>query len=137
MNFWLVKSEPSCWSWSDHLAKGKEPWDGVRNHQANGYMKTMRLGDQALFYHSQKERACVGLLEVCTEWHPDPNDESGRFGMVTFQALRALSHPVSLDLIKSDPRLTHLALLKQSRLSVVPIDAEAWAIILEIAGDQI
>jgi predicted RNA-binding protein with PUA-like domain len=133
MSYWLVKSEPSCWSFADHLAKGVEPWDGVRNHQANGNMKAMALGDLAFFYHSQKERACVGLLEVSALWRPDPSDESGRFGMVDFRALRPLPHPVTLAQIKADPRLANLALLKQSRLSVVPIEAEAWQIMMEMA----
>jgi predicted RNA-binding protein with PUA-like domain len=133
MSYWLVKSEPSCWSFADHLAKGVEPWDGVRNHQANGNMKAMALGDLAFFYHSQKERACVGLLEVSVLWRPDPSDESGRFGMVDFRALRPLPHPVTLAQIKADPRLANLALLKQSRLSVVPIEAEAWQIMMEMA----
>lgn len=134
MAYWLVKSEPSCWSFADHLAKGVEPWDGVRNHQANGYMKAMAAGDLALFYHSQKERACVGLLEVCADWRPDPSDDSGRFGMVDFRALRPLAKPVTLAQIKADPRLSELALLKQSRLSVVPIDPASWQIIMEMAG---
>lgn len=135
MAHWLVKSEPSCWSWADHAAKGEELWDGVRNHQANNNMKAMRQGDLALFYHSQKERACVGLLEVASEWQPDPSDDSGRFGMVSFRALRPLAKPVTLEAIKADPRLGHLALLKQSRLSVVPIDAQAWSLIMAMAGE--
>lgn len=134
MAYWLVKSEPSCWSFEDHLKKGTEPWDGVRNHQANTHMKSMQVGDQALFYHSQSQRACVGLLEVCKEWYPDPKDASGRFGMVDFKALHKLPQPVSLTQIKADPRLAHLPLLKQSRLSVVPIDADSWSILLSMAN---
>lgn len=134
MAFWLVKSEPECWSWDDHCRAGTAPWDGVRNHQANGYMKAMALGDQALFYHSQSQRAAVGVLTVTAPWSPDPDDVTGRFGVVGMRADSALVRPVTLAQIKADPRLAHLALLRQSRLSVVPIDAEAWAILLDLAG---
>lgn len=134
MAHWLVKSEPASWSWDDHVRKGVEPWNGVRNHQAANAMKAMRLGERAFFYHSVTERRIVGLLEVAREYHPDPTDPSGRFGMVDFRALRSAPMPVSLQRIKEDGRLGHLALIRQSRLSVMAIDDEAWGILCAMAG---
>ncbi len=129
MNYWLVKSEPGCWSWDDHVKAGIEPWDGVRNFQAAKYMKEMVPGDRAFFYHSQKEKAVVGVLEVTGQAYPDPTDESGRFVCVDFKATKALARPVTLKEIKDDPRLSEMKLLKQSRLSVMPIEKDAWDII--------
>jgi len=129
MNFWLVKSEPGCWSWDDHVKKGIEPWDGVRNFQARKYMNEMKNGDLAFFYHSQKEKAVVGVLEVVAESYPDSTDETGRFVCVDFKAIHPLKRPVTLQEIKDDPRLSEIALLKQSRLSVMPMPKEAWDLI--------
>lgn len=134
MNHWLMKSEPGCWSFSDHMAKGVERWDGVRNHQAAGNLKAMRTGDRAFFYHSVDEKRIVGVVEVVREAYPDPTDPSGRFVCVDVKAVAPLPRPVTLAEIKADPRLAHLALLKQSRLSVVPIDAAAWAILCDLGG---
>jgi len=134
MAHWLVKSEPGAWSWDDHARKGVEPWNGVRNHQAANNMKAMKVGDTAFFYHSVNERRIVGILEVARPYYPDPTDPSGRFGMVDFRALRPLPRPVTLDAIKADGRLGHLALVRQSRLSVMPIDDAAWAILCEMGG---
>lgn len=134
MAFWLVKSEPDCWSWDNHVKAGTAPWDGVRNHQANGHLKAMAVGDQALFYHSHGQRAAVGILEITAPWRPDPQDVSGRFGIVEMRAVAPLPHPVTLAMIKADPRLEHLALLRQPRLSVVPIDPDAWQVVLSLAG---
>ncbi|MGC2854614.1 EVE domain-containing protein [Novispirillum sp. DQ9] len=134
MNTWLVKSEPGCWSFADHMAKGVERWDGVRNHQAAANLKAMRCGDLAFFYHSVDEKRVVGVLEVVREAYPDPTDPAGRFVCVDFKAVAPLPRPVTLAGIKADPRLAHLALLKQSRLSVVPIDAGAWAVICALGG---
>lgn len=134
MNTWLVKSEPSAWSWDDHVKKGIEPWSGVRNHQACNNMKAMRKGDKAFFYHSVDEKRIVGVLEVVGEYRPDPTDESKRFGLVDFKALKPLKTPVTLAQIKEDPRLEHLALVRQSRLSVTPIDAKAWKILCAMGG---
>lgn len=130
---WLVKSEPGAWSWDQHVAVGVEPWDGVRNHQASKHLKAMKAGDRAYFYHSGDERRVVGVLEVVREYYSDPSDPKGRFGMVDFKALQPLSRPVTLAEIKADPRLRHLALVRQSRLSVMPIDDDAWRIIEELA----
>jgi predicted RNA-binding protein with PUA-like domain len=134
MSYWLVKSEPNAWSWEQHLAVGVEPWDGVRNHQACNNMKAMKRGDRAFFYHSGAERQVVGVLEVVREYYPDPSDASGRFGMVDFKALHPLARPVSLAEIKADGRLDHIALIRQSRLSVMPLDDGAWRIIAEMGG---
>jgi predicted RNA-binding protein with PUA-like domain len=129
MAYWLVKSEPASWSWQQHMDVEIEPWDGVRNHQAAGNLKAMRTGDRALFYHSGAERRIMGILEVTRPYYPDPGDPSGRFGMVDFKALHPLPRPVTLAEIKADPRLSHIALVRQSRLSVIPIDADAWRLI--------
>ena len=134
MNTWLVKSEPGAWSWDDHVKKGVEPWGGVRNHQACNNMKAMRKGDKAFFYHSVDEKRIVGVLEVVSEYRPDPTDESKRFGLVDFKALKPLKTPVTLAQIKEDPRLEHLALVRQSRLSVMPIDAKAWKVLCAMGG---
>jgi predicted RNA-binding protein with PUA-like domain len=134
MAHWLVKSEPGAWSWDDHVKKGVEPWNGVRNHQAANNMKAMAVGDTAFFYHSVDEKRIVGIVEVVRTYYPDPTDPTGRFGMVDFKAVRPLARPVALAEIKADPRLSHLALIRHSRLSVVPIDDEAWTVLCEMGG---
>ncbi|MEX2450270.1 MAG: EVE domain-containing protein [Rhodospirillales bacterium] len=136
MNYWLVKSEPGAWSWDDHVKKKVEPWNGVRNYQACNNMKAMKKGDRAFFYHSVNEKRIVGTLEVVKEYHPDPTDTSERFGMVAFKALKPLKTPVTLQQVKDDPRLEHLALVRQSRLSVMPIDAASWKIICGLGGTE-
>jgi predicted RNA-binding protein with PUA-like domain len=134
MNYWLVKSEPGAWSWDNHVKKKVEPWDGVRNYQACNNMKAMKLGDKAFFYHSVNEKQVVGTLEVVKEYYPDPSDKSERFGMVDFKALKPLKTPVTLQQVRDDPRLEDLALVRQSRLSVMPIDAKSWKIICGLGG---
>jgi len=129
MNYWLIKSEPNTWSWEDQKRVETEPWNGVRNYQAANNMKAMKTGDLAFFYHSVKERKIVGIVEVVKEYYPDPSDETGRFGMVNFKVVEDVKHQVTLQEIKDDPRLSHLPLVKQSRLSVSPVDKEAWSII--------
>jgi predicted RNA-binding protein with PUA-like domain len=129
-----VKSEPGAWSWDDHVKKDVEPWNGVRNHQAANNMKAMTVGDTAFFYHSVDEKRIVGILEVVRTYYPDPTDPSGRFGMVDFKAVRPLARPVTLEAIKANPQLGHLALIRQSRLSVVPIDEAAWKLLCEMGG---
>ena len=136
MNYWLFKSEPSSWSWKNQLQVGKkgEGWDGVRNYQASNNMKKMKKGDLCFFYHSVKERDVVGIVKVIKEYHPDPTDKSKRFGMVSVSAVKPLKKKVNLDQIKNDKRLQHLALVKQSRLSVMPIDKKSWTIICNLGG---
>jgi predicted RNA-binding protein with PUA-like domain len=132
MNFWLMKSEPSSWSWQDQLDRGDlgEGWDGVRNHQASNNMKVMQLGDLAFFYHSVNEKQIVGIVEVIALYHPDPTDASGRFGMVTVKAVKSMSKPVTLADIKGDERLQDMALVRQARLSVTPVTKDQWDIIM-------
>lgn len=129
--YWLIKSEPNSWSWQDQLDAGEEGtyWDGVRNYQASNNMKAMVLGDKCFFYHSVKEKQIVGTVEVIKEYYPDHTDPKGRFGMVDVKALRSFSKPVTLADIKADERLSELALIRQSRLSVVPIDEASWNLI--------
>lgn len=134
MSCWLVKSEPGAWSWQQQVEAGTTHWDGVRNHQAANNLKAMRLGDRALFYHSGEAREIVGVVEVVREYYPDPGDASGRFGMVDLRAVMPFETPVSLAAIKADDRLSHLALVRQSRLSVMPIDDESWRLICAMGG---
>ena len=129
MAYWLMKSEPGTWSWDDQAKDGVAEWDGVRNYQAANNMKAMKIGDRAFFYHSVKEKQVVGIVEVVKVYYPDPTDASGRFGMVDVKALRPFAKPVSLAEIKAEPRLQELALIRQSRLSVMPIRDEEWRVI--------
>jgi predicted RNA-binding protein with PUA-like domain len=126
MAYWLMKSEPGTWSWDDQVRDGVAEWDGVRNHQAANNLKAMRVGDRAFFYHSVNEKRIVGIVEVVREYYPDPSDPSGRFGMVDVKAVEPLPNPVRLQDIKADPELQDLPLIKQSRLSVMPIDDASW-----------
>ena len=134
MQYWLFKSEPGHWSWDDHAEKGVQHWDGVRNHQANNNMKAMRKGDRGFFYHSGDEKRIVGVVEVAREHYPDHTDKSGRFGMVDLKALHPVEHPVTLAAIRQEPALKNLALVRQSRLSVVPVSADEWKVLCEMAG---
>ena len=131
MNYWLFKSEPSTWSWADQLARGDagEEWDGVRNYQARNFMRQMKIGDRGFFYHSQKERAIVGVVEVCAEAHPDSTTDDDRWECVDVRAVRSFARPVTLDQIKGDERLADMVLVRNSRLSVQPVSADEWAII--------
>ena len=136
MNYWLFKSEPGAWSWDDQVkegAKGAE-WDGIRNHQAANNMKEMKIGDHGFFYHSVNEKQIVGIVEVVKEYYPDHTDASGRFGMVDVAAVKPLERPVTLADVKADERLADLLLVRHTRLSVMPIPADAWRIICEKGG---
>jgi len=131
---WLVKTEPGHWSWDDQVKKGVEHWDGVRNYQAANNLKAMRIGDLAFFYHSVNEKRIVGIVEVVREYYPDHTDESGKFGMVDFKAVKPVPKPVSLEQVKAEPELQHLHLIRQSRLSVMPIDDASWTLISKMGG---
>jgi len=135
MPHWLVKSEPSTWSFDDQLAAGDKgtSWNGVRNHAAKLNLMAMKVGEQAFFYHSNEGKAIVGIVEVAKPYYPDPTDESGRFGMVDFTAVRSLEAPVTLDAIKADRRLAKMALVNNSRLSVQPVSDDEWRIVLSLA----
>ncbi|HMM14914.1 MAG TPA: EVE domain-containing protein [Parvibaculum sp.] len=136
MAYWLFKSEPSAWSWDDQKKKGAkgEPWNGVRNYQANNNMKAMKKGDLGFFYHSVDEKRIVGIVRVIGEHRPDPTDETGRFGLVLVEAVCDLPKPVTLADIKAEPRLAEMAILKQSRLSVPPVRDEEWKLICKMGG---
>ncbi len=134
MAYWLLKSEPSCWSWDDQVREGVSEWDGVRNHQANNNMKSMKRGDRCFFYHSVNAKEIVGVVEVVKEHYPDPTDASGRFGMVDVKAVVPTAQPVSLKQIKQDPLLQDMQLVRQSRLSVSPVTAAEWRRICTLAG---
>lgn len=138
MAYWLFKSEPGSWSWDDQVAKGDvgEGWNGVRNYQAANNMKAMVVGDRGFFYHSVDEKRIVGIVEVIETYHPDPTDESGRFGMVTIKAIKPVTKPITLADIKAEPRLEGFALVRQSRLSVVPVTDEQWALLCGMAETQ-
>lgn len=136
MRYWLFKSEPSTWSWDDQVKKGDEgeEWDGVRNYQARNFMREMEVGDRGFFYHSQTEKAVVGIVEVMHEAHPDSTTDDERWECVDIKAVRPVERPVTLDMIKEDPRLAEMVLVKNSRLSVQPVTEEEWTIVCELAG---
>ncbi len=138
MRYWLFKSEPSTWSWDQQVAKGDlgEEWDGVRNYQARNFMREMAVGDRGFFYHSQKEKSVVGMVEVCAEAHQDSTTDDDRWECVDIKAVAPINTPVTLDMIKADPRLADMVLVKNSRLSVQPVTEEEWTIILNLGGSQ-
>ena len=135
MSYWLFKSEPNKWSWTDQLNKGDEGegWDGVRNYQASNNMKKMKKEDLGFFYHSVKEKRIVGIIKVIKEYHPDPTDVSNKFGMVTVKAVKTLKKSVSLSDIKQNNSLSDFIMLKQNRLSVLPVTCIQWKIICGMA----
>ena len=139
MAYWLLKSEPGTWSWDDQLKKGDEGegWDGVRNYQASNNMKKMEIGDLAFFYHSVNEKSIVGIVSIIEKYQGDPTDKTGRFGMVVVKAIKSFTKSVSLSEIKSNQKLQGISLIKQSRLSVMPITKEHWDIILEMGKTSI
>jgi len=134
MRYWLFKSEPSTWSWDNQKAKGSagEEWDGVRNYQARNFMRDMKIGDRGFFYHSQKEKSVVGIVEVIAEAHKDSKTDDPRWECVDIKALTDVPNPVSLDVIKQDQRLSDMVLVKNSRLSVQPVTDDEWAVICEL-----
>jgi predicted RNA-binding protein with PUA-like domain len=136
MAYWLFKSEPSTWSWDDQVARGDagEEWDGVRNYQARNFMREMKVGDRGFFYHSQKDKAVVGIVEVIAEAHPDSTTDDPRWECVDIRAVAPLATPVTLDRIKQEPRLAEMVLVKNSRLSVQPVTEAEWKTICEIGG---
>ena len=133
MQFWLVKSEPSTWSWENQIKEGISMWDGVRNYQARNNLKKMKKGDLCFFYHSVSERSIVGILEVVKEFYDDPTDKTGKFVVVDVKPFKKLKKPVSLDQIKKVKRLQEISLIKQSRLSVMPLKKSEWDIILKLS----
>ena len=138
MQYWLLKSEPDVWSIDQQIKAGNKgaPWDGVRNYQAAKNLKTMKRGDQCFFYHSNIGKEIVGVVEVIREHYLDKTDQSGRFVAVTVKFLNKLKKPVTLDEIKKNKELQHLSLIKQSRLSVMPIDSKSWKILNKMSKVQ-
>jgi predicted RNA-binding protein with PUA-like domain len=133
--YWLMKSEPAKYGFEDLLRDGRTVWDGVRNNQAALYLKAMKVGDRALFYHSNLGLAVVGVAEISREAFLDPSDAAGRFVAVEVVPVRALKSPVTLAAMKAEPRLAGMTMFRQFRLSVTPVTREEWAVILEMAGD--
>tara|TARA_B100000929_G_scaffold163897_1_gene129843 strand:+ start:3423 stop:3839 length:417 start_codon:yes stop_codon:yes gene_type:complete len=134
MKYWLLKTEPNEWSWKHQVESGTKGavWDGVRNYQARNNLKTMKLGDQFFFYHTGDEKKIVGIGKVIKEFFPDKNDRAEKFGSIMVRSYKIFKTPVSLNDIKNHSLLGHLALLKQSRLSVMPIDSKSWKVICKI-----
>ena len=136
MAYWLVKSEPSVWSWDQQVAKGDkgEAWTGVRNHTAKLNMMKMKKGDRAFFYHSNEGKEIVGIAEIIREHYPDPTDKTEKFVCVDLKADKPLKTPVTLVAVKAEPKLAEMDLLKQSRLSVQSVTADAWKLICKMGG---
>lgn len=131
MNYWMVKSEPESYSWEDFLKKGEDIWDGVRNFQARNYLRQMQVGDAVLFYHSGKAKAIVGVAEVSQEEFPDPKDQA--WIAVKLRAKQPLKNPVTLAEIKAEDRLSELPMLRQSRLSVLPVAKDEFELLLKMS----
>jgi predicted RNA-binding protein with PUA-like domain len=136
MAYWLVKSEPHTWSWDDQAKAGRKGtgWDGVKNAQASNNMKAMKKGDRCFFYHSGEEKQIVGIVEVIAEYHPDPKDATGKYGMVDVAAVEPLKTPVTLKQLKGEPSLGQLLVVRHSRLSVSPVDDASWQAICRMGG---
>ncbi len=133
---WLFKSEPSTWSWEQQVAAGAKGtfWNGVRNHLAKKHLMAMKKGESGFFYHSNDDRAIVGIVEVIKTYYPDDSDETGKFGMVDVKAIKPLKRPISLVEIKGQKALADMVLVNNSRLSVQPVLEEEWRLILTLAG---
>jgi predicted RNA-binding protein with PUA-like domain len=134
MNHWLLKSEPSSYSWQQLVADKRTSWNGVRNHQASNNMKAMKKGDRAFFYHSGEGKEIVGVVEVTREHFPDPTDKTQAFVAVDMKAVAPMPKPVTLAAARGEPQLADMALLKQSRLSVQPVTAAEWKLICAMGG---
>ena len=135
MAYWLIKAEPeNDWSWDAQVAKGVEGWDGVRNYAARQHLNAMKKGEQCFFYHSGKEKRIMGIVAVAREAYPDASDASGKFVMVDVKTDRALKTPVTLTDVKAEPRLAEMRLVRESRLSVAPVEAAAWKLICKMGG---
>jgi len=134
MQYWLMKSEPSAYSWQQLNKDGKTGWTGVRNFQASANMKKMQKGDRAFFYHSNEGLEIVGIMEISKEYHPDPTDKTAKFGMVEVKPVAAVPTPVSMKEIKATPALKDMVLVKNSRLSVQPVTAAEWKLVCKMGG---
>jgi len=134
MKYWLLKSEPSTWSWNDQIKEKITMWDGVRNYQARNNLMSMRVNDLCFFYHSVNEKKIVGIVSVLKEHYTDPTDKTKKFVAVNVKTKKSLKNPVTLKQIKKERKLSHLALVKQSRLSVMPVDKTSWNLICKLGG---
>ena len=135
MKYWLLKSEPDAWSWDNQVKEGASMWDGVRNYQARNNLKEMKKNDLCFFYHSVTEKSIVGIVKVVKEYYSDPTDKTGRFVVVDVKAIKKLKSPVSLDQIKENSKLQDIALVKQSRLSVMPLTKKEWDEIINMSSN--
>ena len=142
MAYWLMKSEPFKYAWDDLLRDGSTTWDGVRNYAARNFMKEMKVGDEALLYHSNEGKACVGIMAIAKTFEPDATvekdeltkDGSNPWVVVTVKPVKALKKPVTLEMVKAEPKLKDMALMKFQRLSVQPVTAAEWEIVMAMAG---
>ena len=134
MKYWLLKSEPSAWSWNDQIKEKITMWDGVRNYQARNNLMNMKINDLCFFYHSVNEKKIVGIVSISKEYYTDPTDKTKKFVAVNIKIKKSLKNPVTLAVIKKEKRLSHLALIKQSRLSVMPIDKKSWNLICKLGS---
>lgn len=136
MAHWLYKSEPATWSWDQQVAAGETGthWNGVRNHVAKLHLQAMRVGERGFFYHSNDGKAVVGIVEVIRPYYPDDSDPTGRFGMVDLKAIKPFKTPVTLQAIKTEPRLAAMVLVNNSRLSVQPVSEAEWAVVCGMGG---
>ena len=136
MAYWLFKSEPGVWSWAMQKAKGKdgEEWTGVRNYQARNNMRLMKIGDKGFFYHSNEQKAVVGIVEVIEEFQPDPTDAKGQFGLVVVKAVADMPRPVTLADAKANPKLAAMSLVTSFRLSVQPVTDKEWKEVCRMGG---
>ena len=134
MKYWLLKSEPSTWSWDDQIKEKVAMWDGVRNYQARNNLMSMRVNDLCFFYHSVNEKKIVGIVSVTKEHYTDPTDKTKKFVAVDVKTKKSLKNPITLKQIKKEKKLSHLALVRQSRLSVMPIDKISWNLICKLGG---
>ncbi len=133
MKYWLLKSEPSTWSWENQVKEGTSMWDGVRNYQARNNLKSMKIGDLCYFYHSITEKSVVGIVEIVKEFYTDPTDKTEKFVAVDVKAVKKLNKKVTLEQIKKNKKLKNISLLRQSRLSVMPLNKIEWDEIIKIS----
>ena len=136
MAYWLVKSEPSAYSWDQLVADKQTAWTGVRNYAARGHLKNMKKGDDVLFYHSNEGLDIVGIAKVVKEFYQDPTTDDDRWVVVDLKPHKKLKNPVPLDTIKKDKRLANMALVRIGRLSVQPVTDTEWKVIMELAGEK-
>ena len=134
MKYWLLKSEPNTWSWDDQIKEKITMWDGVRNYQARNNLMSMKVNDLCFFYHSVNEKKIVGIVSITKEHYTDPTDKTKKFVAVDVKTKKTLINPITLKQIKKEKKLSHLALVKQGRLSVMPIDKISWDLICKLGG---